>query len=146
MRELVVSVIVKDQNDRVLVCKRGPGARSLENKWNLPGGHLEMDESLEDCAVRECYEETGIKIDKDKLLFLHINSDPSDNPKQKISVTYGISINSEDQKIKFDGYEIIDGGWITDIESLDWAFDSQKKLVKDYLQTHIGDGCIYKWK
>lgn len=132
MRDLVVCVVVKTPDNKILVCKRGPGARFAKDKWNLPGGHLEMNESLEDCAVRECLEETGVIIDKNDLIFLNIISDPNDNPKQKVSVAYGIAINSS-QEIKVDGYEIIDGDWIEDIESLDWAFDTQRKIVKDYL-------------
>ena len=32
------------------------------NKWVQPGGHIEPDELPEEAAVREVYEETGIKI------------------------------------------------------------------------------------
>jgi len=37
---------------------RGP----FPNKWNLPGGKLQEDESPIDCAIREVSEETGIDI------------------------------------------------------------------------------------
>ena len=30
--------------------------------WAFPGGHLEFKESIEGCAIREVFEETGIKI------------------------------------------------------------------------------------
>ncbi|MBU0929712.1 MAG: NUDIX domain-containing protein, partial [Nanoarchaeota archaeon] len=30
--------------------------------WCPPGGHLEFNESIEECAIREVMEETGIKI------------------------------------------------------------------------------------
>jgi len=31
-------------------------------KWSLPKGHVEENESREDCAMRELYEETGLKL------------------------------------------------------------------------------------
>lgn len=33
-----------------------------DGTWSLPGGHLEFNEEVEDCAVREVQEETGILI------------------------------------------------------------------------------------
>lgn len=33
-----------------------------EGEWQFPGGHLELGETVTDCAVREVLEETGIEI------------------------------------------------------------------------------------
>jgi len=51
-------IILKDNN--VLLGKR----KNAHGKgdWCFPGGHLEFNESLEDCAIREVSEETGINI------------------------------------------------------------------------------------
>ncbi|MBR9691030.1 NUDIX domain-containing protein [Candidatus Woesearchaeota archaeon] len=39
-----------------------------EGSWSLPGGHLEFNEELEDCAKREVIEETNVNIKKIKVL------------------------------------------------------------------------------
>lgn len=54
-----VGVIVKKEG-RVLMQKR-KGAHG-EGSWSFPGGHLEFNEGIEECAKREVEEETGIKI------------------------------------------------------------------------------------
>ena len=36
-------------------------------KWGFPKGHQENNETVEDTAIRELYEETGIKINQSNL-------------------------------------------------------------------------------
>jgi ADP-ribose pyrophosphatase YjhB (NUDIX family) len=69
-----VGVLVKcpDDPSKVLCgVRRGShGAGSLA----LPGGHLEMMESFEDCAVREVWEECALRLDTPT--FGHVTNDP----------------------------------------------------------------------
>lgn len=51
-------IIIKD--NKVLLGKR-MNAHG-EGSWCFPGGHLEFNEEVEDCATREVKEETGISI------------------------------------------------------------------------------------
>ncbi|WP_300502484.1 NUDIX hydrolase [uncultured Duncaniella sp.] len=133
-RDIVVQIIVRTGQGEVLACRRGPGSRFEQGKWNLPGGHLEMDESLEECAVRECHEETGVTIAKERLRFVGINSDPKDNPRQKVSVSYFAEVD-DSQPTFADGDEISEVCWIEDVDSLDWAFPSQKALLKSIIKS-----------
>lgn len=37
------------------------------NAWHIPGGGLEEGETLEDAAIREVYEEIGLRLEKSQL-------------------------------------------------------------------------------
>ena len=52
------SAIVIDDEGRILLHRR-----SDNDMWALPGGVMELGESLADCAVREVREETGLEVE-----------------------------------------------------------------------------------
>jgi 8-oxo-dGTP diphosphatase len=54
----VGAVIVRD--GKALIVRRAHEPRKGE--WSLPGGHLDLGESLEDAARREVKEETGLDV------------------------------------------------------------------------------------
>lgn len=68
------AVIVQD--GRVLLVKRG--GPPLEGQWSIPGGVLELGETLRQGAEREAFEETGLHVEAGELLdvFDSIYSDP----------------------------------------------------------------------
>jgi 8-oxo-dGTP diphosphatase len=53
-------IILKKSNDQQFVLLIERKHPPFEGMWALPGGFLEMDETLEDAALRELQEETGI--------------------------------------------------------------------------------------
>lgn len=61
---MVVGCIVEFEG-KILLAKRGIEPR--KHFWNLPCGFLEMNENVEDGAVREVYEETGLQVKITKL-------------------------------------------------------------------------------
>ncbi len=63
-------VICKD--GKVLVSKRSIG-KSGAGTWHFPGGHVELYETIANCAVREVREETGLEIGN--LTFLSMDED-----------------------------------------------------------------------
>ena len=55
-------VMTLETRVRVLLIERGN--EPYKGHWAIPGGFLNMDETTEQCAIRELEEETGLRIDK----------------------------------------------------------------------------------
>ena len=53
-------VISKESEPKVLLIQRGN--EPYKGCWAFPGGFMNMDETTEQCAIRELEEETGLKV------------------------------------------------------------------------------------
>jgi len=62
--------VILTVGDEVLLLKRGPKANN-PNLWNFPGGGVEDNEAIKTSAVREVWEESGIRIKESDLMFDH---------------------------------------------------------------------------
>ena len=54
----VTGAIIQEKN-KFLICRRGPDEKAA-GLWEFPGGKLEINETLEDCVLRELKEELDI--------------------------------------------------------------------------------------
>lgn len=59
------AIIIRNDEEQILLQER-----TDRDKWGLPGGCQELGERLEDTAIREAYEETGIKLEKQQLILI----------------------------------------------------------------------------
>jgi 8-oxo-dGTP diphosphatase len=62
---LAAYAVVVDDRDRVLLALWNETGQPL---WTLPGGGVELDETVEQAAVRELQEETGYDVELGRLL------------------------------------------------------------------------------
>lgn len=63
-----ITVAIIDRHDRLLLLLRGDTAPWMPNRFCLPGGGVNENESLIDGAVREVYEETSIELDTNFMI------------------------------------------------------------------------------
>ena len=57
-----VYAVLRNEKSEILLLRRSENSHSNPGKWDLPGGKLNRREPLEEAAVREVWEETGISI------------------------------------------------------------------------------------
>jgi ADP-ribose pyrophosphatase YjhB (NUDIX family) len=62
------TAVVTDEHDRIVLIKRRDN-----DLWALPGGGMELGESIVDTAVREVKEETGLDVEVTGLIGVYTN-------------------------------------------------------------------------
>jgi len=75
------SCCVCEHNDTILLLKRHP-EKWEGNRWNVPGGKVERGETPEQAALRETFEESGLKLSEQNLEYIktmYIRTDNRDN-------------------------------------------------------------------
>ncbi len=125
---VTVDVII-DVGGRIPLIKRG--SPPFKGYWAIPGGIVEEDETVEEAAVREAREETGLEIERLRLLGVY--SEPGRDPRGR-SVTIAFAARVE-------GGEPVSGSDAADVALFDptdlpggLAFD-HGKILKDYLSS-----------
>ncbi|MDP2772076.1 MAG: NUDIX hydrolase, partial [Nocardioides sp.] len=93
---LAAYAVVVDDDERVLLALWN---EATERRWSLPGGGVELEESVEDCAVREVREETGYDVALDRLLGVYTHVIPverrlsdTDRPMKAVGVVFAATV------------------------------------------------------
>ncbi len=100
----IVICAVKDKENKILVAKRN--TKPSINKWALPGGFIELDETPKVACLRELKEETGLKGKVERLIGVYIQKSKYYGSLlvigYEVSISEnGLSLNSELKEAKF---------------------------------------------
>ena len=113
-----------ENNIKVLLIQRGN--EPYKGHWAFPGGFMNIDETAEQCAIRELEEETGLKDVKVEQFytFTDVNRDPRE---RVISIAYYGKIQLSNVKGSDDAD---DAQWFSLDEIPNLAFDHDLVLSK----------------
>ena len=102
-------VITRESEPKVLLIQRGE--EPFKGGWAFPGGFMNMDETTEQCAVRELKEETGLRLSKIQQIgaYSKVDRDPRG---RAITVAYlaivdePIAVTGQDDATKAEWFPI----------------------------------------
>ncbi len=122
---LTVDTIILDDNKIILIKRLND---PYKDHWAIPGGFVEYGEKVEDAAVREAKEETGLDIELTQLVGVY--SDPDRDPRgHTVSVAFLSKIVGGTLKSDSDAKDakFID---IQELKNMKLAFD-HNEILKD---------------
>ena len=104
-------VMTKEMTPHVLLIQRG--IDPYKGGWAFPGGFMNMDETTEQCAIRELEEETGLRLSKIQQIgaYSKVDRDPRG---RTITVAYlaivdePIAVTGQDDAAKAEWWPLSD--------------------------------------
>lgn len=98
-------IIINEQQEVLLVHE------IASNRWSLPGGGIEKDETPIEAVAREIEEETGVKVDSSTLELLGILRKPETDIGYVAHIFMVTIQKDEFGELGFNKRELIDAGW-----------------------------------
>jgi len=123
---LTADVIVEYEDGSIILARRG--SAPYKGMWALPGGKMDEGETIEQTAIREIKEETGLDIQLKKVLGVHsqLGRDPRG---RYISVVFIATAIAGSLAAASDAQEVLR---TKDFANMPLAFD-HNKMIEDYL-------------
>lgn len=135
----VIAVFAKNKNGEwcILASERGEEAADFQGCWNMPCGYLDYNETTKDAAIRECFEETGVKLDEKDVRFFWYQDDPEKSNRQNVTFRFYAILNKKCEEISFsrennEGKEVGEIKFVNlkEIDDYKWAF-GHETLIKE---------------
>ena len=127
--KLIVGVI-PERRGRILLMRRAIEPRY--GAWTFPGGFMEIDETVEECAVREAQEEVGVEVRITELVGVY--SRPAPQAPGIVSIVYRGRITSGQVEA---GREALETRWFRP-EEIPWdglAYETTRWALRDWLKS-----------
>ncbi len=132
--------IINPVNKKILLVKH-----KKNHKWTQPGGHMEKNETPEETALREVYEETGMRVkligqhfprEEDFIRPLGIQKNRHSNGDTHIDIIY-VAVPNDNVQIVQQEEEVDDVRWFSrnELENLNCFPDI--KITMDYILKNI---------
>jgi ADP-ribose pyrophosphatase YjhB (NUDIX family) len=129
-----VNVVVTNDQDEILLIRR-----SDNDNWAVPGGAIDLGESMTQAAVRETREETGIDCEVTGLVGIY--TDPkhiilytsNGEARQEFSIVLTARPLAGEPTPSDESTEV---GWVSRADIQDYAMDRSMSLrVRDFLES-----------
>lgn len=122
--------ILNQDNTKIFLIKRG--TEPYKGLWMMPGGHIKIEETAEECLLREVWEETGFDITIDTLF--NVYSAIDQDPRHRALVIFYVTHVSgqEDQKFMAN-IEAQEGKWFDIKEAPATMAFHHRRILDDFI-------------
>ena len=129
--EPTVGALIVNKQGKILLTK----SHKWFDKYTLPGGHVEVGETMKEAVAREVKEEVGLDVEVAEMLLMQEAIFTVEFWKRKHFIFFDFLCKSKDQQVKLDGRELQEYVWKYPGAAFRLNLDSfTKKTLEKYLQ------------
>ncbi len=129
--EPTVGALIVNTDGKILLTK----SHKWFDKYTLPGGHIEVGETMREAVAREVKEETGLDVEVDEFLLLQEAIFTEEFWKRKHFIFFDFLCKSRGQQVKLDGRELQEYVWEYPGAAFRLNLDSfTKRTLEKYLE------------
>ncbi|MBI4895009.1 MAG: NUDIX domain-containing protein [Candidatus Aenigmarchaeota archaeon] len=134
--EVVAGVLIYNSKNEIFLAK----CHKWKDKWVVPGGHLEIGETFNDCVKREVKEETNIDVDNIELVCIQESVFSEEFHQKRHMIFLDFAAKAVSKEIKLNK-ELQEYKWITAKKALTLELNSStRKFIKEFIKIKcIGD-------
>lgn len=129
--EPTVGALIVNEEGKILLAK----SHKWFDKYTLPGGHIEVGETMEEALKREVREEVGLDVEVGEFLLMQEAIFAKEFWKKRHFIFFDFLCNVKDQQVKLDSDELQEYVWEypgaafnLDLDSFTW------KTIARYMQ------------
>ena len=131
--EPTVGALIVNNEGKILLAR----SHKWFDKYTLPGGHIEVGESMIDAVRREVKEEVGLDVEVVEMLLVQEAIFAPEFYKKKHFIFIDFYCKSKEQQVKLDQDEIQDYIWVYPGAAYNLKLDS---FTKKTLDRYLGRG------
>ncbi|MDY6777366.1 MAG: NUDIX domain-containing protein [Candidatus Nanohaloarchaea archaeon] len=126
--EPVTGGLIRNQDGEIFLMQ----SPKWEDRWVVPGGHIEPGEDPKTCLKREIQEETGITVENIQL-FTVMTGQPNSFERDTGFVYINYLCDAATTEVQLDQREAEDFQWITPQQALDLRLNhSTRRFIQQY--------------
>ncbi len=129
IRPSSAAFILDEKNEKIFLIKRG--TEPFKDMWMMPGGHIKIYETAEECLKREIKEETGFEITVDKLFDVY--SEIDQDPRHRALVIFYIVHFISGKFLK--NIEASEGAWFDITDAPEEMAFHHRRILDDFIKS-----------
>ena len=133
--EPTVGALIVDKEGKILLVK----SHKWFDKFTLPGGHIELGETMVEAVKREVNEEVGLDVQVGHMLLMQEAIFASEFYKKRHFIFFDFACRSKDGQAKLDQDELQDYIWVYPGAAYNLKLDSfTKKTIDKFMEKGLG--------